>query len=278
MSAHLSTKFSSRLDGVEFPMIVEGECFRLFRIEWSEGKSVEFRQCDFSRSLISRCYFHRAKFINCNFTGACFSDTNLRGAAFVQCKFEYAQFKNTLVDAGPMLDNMPAWENVRRELLRSLRKNAESIGEMADVRKYFYAEMDASAEHWRSAFRQTTGYYKQHYSGWSSSLNSLMKLTTLKISKWFWGYGDSPAKLLTSVTVWVLLLSIVLSSVLDAPHGGWNATQSSHLCANTWLVFLGVSSPLSAELDSWLLALIHLSRYVFLGLLASVAIRRYTRR
>jgi hypothetical protein len=44
------------------------------------------------------------------------------------------------------------------------------------------------------------------------------------------------------------------------------------------LVFLGASTSFAAEVNSWLLSLIYLSRYIFLGLVASVIIRRYTRR
>jgi hypothetical protein len=267
-----TSKVTSRLENIEFPAFVEKRSFRWQRIESSQAKHVEFRECDFSQASLNRCYFHRAVFINCNFTGVLFVDCNLRGAKFVGCKLEYAQFKNTLVDPAPMLSNLPAWENVRRELLRGLRKNAESVGEMEDVRVYFRAEMDASAEHWRSAFRQVTGYYKEHYGGLAKRANALVCLMRLKVSKHFWGYGESPFRLVLSALIWVTLLAIAQ----------WIATGGGAGRPSLWidmlLVFLGAPSPLATSMSPTLLALTYFSRYVFLGLLASVAVRRYTLR
>ncbi|MFB9036936.1 pentapeptide repeat-containing protein, partial [Xanthomonas arboricola] len=216
----------TKIEGKYFTSAVHNEDFSNCRIEWCRAKKIVFVQCNFSSSMIKSCYFHRADFIECNFTGATIVDCNMRGASFESCRFEYASFRATYIESSSILRNLPSWENVRREFLRGLRKNAESVGEIEDVRKFFSAEMEASEEHWRSAFRQVEGYYVKHYSGFfNGRVKPFWKLFSIRMSRLFWGHGESPWKLVMSIVVWICLMTIIFLSPRSAQDFAFKAGE-----------------------------------------------------
>ena len=137
------------------------------------AKELTFQNCDFSFCVFERAYFHACEFINCKFIGARFIDCNFRGAIFDGCSFEYAIFKSTLVSLAEMLKNLPAWPNVRRELLRDLRLNAESIGDAEAVKEYVREELTASREHLKKAREGKESYYASKYKGVRKKLSEL---------------------------------------------------------------------------------------------------------
>jgi hypothetical protein len=260
-----------KIDSVSFSPEVTGEDFSNCRIEWARGKKVVFIKCNFSSSLIKLCYFHRAVFRDCDFTGCIITESNFRGAVFENCEFRYVTVRSTSIEVKQMLKNLPYWENSRRELLRGLRKNAESIGDVEDVRMCLKAEMDASAEHWRSAFRQVTPYFAMHYPGLKGRLTSLLKLIGIKAGKWFWGYGESPLRLLFSLFFWIVLACFFVS---------WPKLPSAFIDSFQQIssVMIGVQQGDALSMSGWQKLVIVASRYVFLGLFATVFVRRFARR
>src|SRR5260221_446817 len=54
------------------------------------GNNVTFKDCDFSFSVIERCYFRSAVFENCKFVGAKILDSSFRSGSFSNCDFQYA--------------------------------------------------------------------------------------------------------------------------------------------------------------------------------------------
>ena len=256
----------------QFEETAVGIDFNNCRLEWARGKKITFKKCNFSSSLIKNCYFHKAHFIECDFTGALFQDSNFRGATFDQCKFEYAQFRGTLIEANQLLKNLPSWENTRRELLRSLRKNAESIGEVEEVRRYFWCEMEAGIEHWRAASKGVAGYYLDHYPGPWGRFTSFYRWLVLVVSKWAWGHGDSPLKLVCSTLAWLVLLSFMAQPCIDG------SPEFIEILTSILATLLGVPLTNTLALPQWVLLIAGASRYLFLGLFATVFVRRFARR
>jgi hypothetical protein len=263
------------LEDVDFGPQVQSRDFRSCRLERVGGKKTCFIKCNFHSAIFKNCYFHQAVFVDCTFTGATILDTNFRSARFENCKFEYVTFRNTSIDVNQILSNLPSWENARRELLRILRKNAESQGDIEDVRRYLKEEMEASAEHWRSAYRQVSSYYVQHYNGFVRRADSFLRFAGIKFSKHFWGYGDSPLRLGIALALWLFLCSIFVQYV-DASNG---LIVSAAAIFRTCAIFFGTNTGIRDALTGSLLEIgIVASRYVFLGLLTAVLVRRFARR
>jgi hypothetical protein len=258
-----------KIEAVDFGHEVSGQDFSNCRIEWCRGKRTSFKGCKFTHAVLRNCYLHQAHFENCDFTGCSFSETNLRGATFIGCDFRYASLRATAIEGKQILKNLPYWENARRELLRSLRKNAESLGDLEDVRRYLRAEMDASAEHWRSALRAVTPYYQSHYPGAHGKIAAATRLCGVKVSKWFWGYGESPTRLMSSTILW----SIFVTALVVHNFNAWPSALKF-----TWATLLGFHVDAGASVGFWFTLLIAASRYIFIGLFATVFVRRFARR
>src|SRR3546814_13073740 len=92
-----------------------------------EFRSVLFRS--FSYSVFTRAYFHETTFANCKFVGAQFIDCNFRNAKLRRTDFSYARFNGTTIPTDQIIQCLPSWPNVRRELLQMLRRNAASFGD-----------------------------------------------------------------------------------------------------------------------------------------------------
>ncbi|WP_312914927.1 pentapeptide repeat-containing protein [Stenotrophomonas sp.] len=260
-----------KVDAQEFSGEVKGRDFSNSRIEWCRAKGVSFVDCDFSSSLIKNCYFHRASFKNCKFVGCTIVESNMRGVSFASCDFEYATFRSVTLEAQAILRNLPSWANARRELLRGLRKNAESIGEVEDVRLFLAEEMRASEDHWRSALRKDQRYYAEHYSGFIRGfVQPNIRLRGLQLGRLFWGHGDSPFRLLLNLFLWVIFAAIIL--VLDYSDLRFLSAMKSVVS-----VILGVSSG-NGPMPEWLVLALAASRFVFLSLFAAVFVRRFARR
>ncbi|MBD9435720.1 pentapeptide repeat-containing protein [Pseudoxanthomonas sp. PXM03] len=259
-----------RIESIDFPSTVSDEDFSNCRLEWCRGKKVRFVNCKFSSALIKNCYFHRAEFIGCDFTGCTISESNLRGARFSQCDFKYSFIKSSPVEARQLLENLPHWENARREFLRYLRKNAESLGDVEDARAFLQKEMDASSEHWRSAQLQVQPYYRQHYPGWKGKISSSFKRAGIFVGKHFWGHGDSPFRLIVWIVIWLLFSSAVISFFYKSDFKSSVEFVSS--------VMMGYQRSSTHIYPWWISFVIAFSRFLFLGLLAAVLVRRYARR
>lgn len=262
-----------KLEAQNFTDTVSAENFASATIEWMRGKQITFRDCDFSHSLVKSSYFHRATFIRCKFVGTAFVDTNLRGAKFEWCDFEYATFRNTPVLVREVLKNAPNWENARRELARSLRKNYDALGDVDSAREAFFAEMEASCEHWRSAARGVTQYYIGHYQTMARLIAGL-RYVSLTFSRWTWGYGESPLRLAISILVLNVLLALAL--VRDTGCSNLPMLQALSLQLQT---FLGAVDPASTCKPSpGFMALETFCRLVTLGLVGTLVVRRFAGR
>ncbi|WP_243295522.1 pentapeptide repeat-containing protein [Geothrix mesophila] len=268
------TRPGDKLESVDFQDTIINKDFSNFRIEWCRGKSIKFQNCNFHSALFRLCYFHKASFVNCDFTGSIFVDSNLRGATFEQCKFHYSQFKSTQVDLSQIEKNLPEWENCRRELLRNLRKNAESIGEVDDVRRAFALEMESAHEHWRNACKQPSQYYKSHYKGFQGKFYAWKNRISLLTQKYYWGYGESPLRLMFFTVLILLIFSLMLRPVNVVEKELNFYTKFTSLFLST----LGGKSSILENRSQIFLCLFSLFRLASIGLFAATVVRRLARR
>src|SRR3546814_13629509 len=67
----------------------------------------------------------RSQFIDCNFRNAKLSRTD----------FSYARFNGTTIPTDQIIQCLPSWPNVRRELLQMLRRNAASVGDYGSEKR-----------------------------------------------------------------------------------------------------------------------------------------------
>ncbi|NIK02240.1 pentapeptide repeat-containing protein [Xanthomonas cannabis] len=267
---NLKERPEKEVDSKEFPEKNSELDLSNTRIEWCRGKKSTFKNCDFSQSQIKSCYFHQSKFENCNFTGCVFIDSNFRGAVFIDCDFKYALFKNTLVESRKIINNRHIWPNASRDLIRSLRKNAESLGDVEDARACLFAEMDASEDHWIQVRRGVTWYYANHYNNFDKLFRSRYKLFGLKASRLIWGYGESPFRLILSIALLAGINSWARSLFYEKP-------AFFECLARTIEIFIGASGSYP-EFPRWWTISIVFARYLTIGLLASVIYRRFSRR
>ena len=137
--------------------LLEKKDFRNLLLEDVEGKGVVYRDCDFSYSIVVRGYFHKARFERCKFRGTRFVTTIFRSAAFEGCEFSYADFDRCVVPVPQVLANLPAYPNVRWELLHNLRANARSLGDTQHESDLIWREIDTEMEHWRSVYQGQAG-------------------------------------------------------------------------------------------------------------------------
>jgi hypothetical protein len=87
--------------------------------------------------------------------------------------------------------NLPLWENVRADVARSLRINAQGLGDAEGANFFINREMDGTLEHWWKAFRQQESYYQQKYRGFrrfEALVRSEVKRSLIRLI-----FGNPPA-------------------------------------------------------------------------------------
>jgi uncharacterized protein YjbI with pentapeptide repeats len=112
--------------GAGSDLVVRRQDFSNHLLQDVQGKEVHYEGCVFSYAIIERGYFHKARFLDCKFIGTRFINSVFRSATFESCDFSYADFDRCVVPVPQLLANLPAFPNVRWELLHNLRANGRS--------------------------------------------------------------------------------------------------------------------------------------------------------
>jgi hypothetical protein len=181
-------------------------------------KKATLRNVDFSHSTFVRCYFRNAEFSGCTLTGCQFVDCDFPRARFGACNLEYSRWKNcTKVDVESILDNMPEWPNVRRDLLESLRTNALSVGDGASARKLFFKAMDAASEHHRRVRNADSGYYKKY--GIGQRIRSATRCVLIATERLGWGFGENPLRFALAGAIGTLAFALLYSLLAPDAFG-----------------------------------------------------------
>lgn len=251
------------------------------------AKGVEFTYCDFSYCIFTRAYFFQAKFKSCKFIGSRFVDSNFSSARFMECSFDFANFRGTLLPVKELLVNEPSAPGIKRKLMQALRVNAASIGDDAAVKEFFREEMKAWREHLRMARAEKGKYYGTGKYSFSQNRNEWLRVRLesvwLSLHSFIWGYGEYPLTLVRTIIILLLLFSllVMISSGVSLDLSVINFLGEAWSCLKyTISVFLGLNAVQYVQRDVWwwLISLIALSRYVALSLFTTMLFRRLSRR
>jgi hypothetical protein len=274
--------------GDELPGVVEYKPLRLEHAKISDadpagyrhafltdvsGKSAVFEDIDFSYAVFVRGYFHKAEFRGCKFVGARFTDCNFRNSIFSNCDFSYADFSGTRIPADEILQNLPDAPNISRELLQVLRKNAVSLGDIASARRFVLAEIDATREHLRRAWRQDTNYYRKKYGGFRKRAKIAAQRIGFWIDSFLWGHGERLWKMAISACA-LLVVSSAISTIYwafgqaDPTISSVSTTFSNSFSYYTSL-FLDVQSEQHIDRILWLDWVVVVARYIAFGVLVT---------
>ena len=256
----------------------QGKDYRNRRFDDLNGNKAKFISCDFSYSIFHRAYFHEARFENCKFTGCQFYDSSLRNASLYCCDLHYATFYRTFVEPNELLASLPLEPNLRRDSLQNLRANAVDIGDFESQRTYVLAEIEAKADHLSRALRGSDGYYQTKYPTLVDRGKAGLTLLTLRFDGFVWGHGERPGRILLSLTIFLVLISLVnFWAVL--PRVSWGGTREG-LEVLRYSVDKFLDAPTQAEFRGFLIVdyILIIMRYLYIGLFISVLYKSISHR
>lgn len=243
------------------------------------GNDVVFKDVDFSYSRFVRGYFHKARFVNCDFTGCQFEGCNFREALFSQCDFKYARFDRTIVPVQEIIIAAPEWPNVRRELMRVLRANAESLGDMEAARAFVREEMKARREHLRRARDQQEEYYVRKYRGRWNQLRIRWQSLLLWLDRNLLGYGEHIGRAVLGACVLLIVVAVVQCIATADSTTSIGAELWNFLDALRYVAYLLIDMPDTAARHPEIIAVIVvILRYFLLGLLVAALFRTLSHR
>jgi hypothetical protein len=237
------------------------------------AKGKLFKQVKFSHTTFDSCYLPDCRFDSCEFIGTKFNSTNLHGAKFSGCRFDYATFERTIIDDAILIDNCPAYDNLKMRFARSLRTNYQQIGDAEAANHAIRVELDATEMHLRKAWRSNDHYYRTKYPGLVNRTTKFISWGKFRLLDYIWGNGESLAALFRAVAVLIVsiaMLDLCLNpstfSLLDVLAALWRAPQ----------IFMSIAAPW--YISSGWLTLIAAVRFIAFGLLMSILIKRFNRR
>ena len=172
-------------------------------------KGSDIADCNFNHGRFERCYFRNAKFRNVSLKNCSFKDCNFHEATFVDCHFDYSEFENCNITFEQLENCFPPFENLRMELARNLRINAQNRGDPADYRKFLKIEISASKVYNRRKAFGNIPYYRERYHTIDARLSGLVTYLRLELEGYFWGHGEAPFRVLLTGALLVLLFGIV---------------------------------------------------------------------
>ena len=281
MSDEVSEYHPNRFSEVNLGRILQGKSYAHSHFTDVNGKNINFESFDFSYCVFTRAFFHQATFSDCKFIGAHFLDCNFRNANIRDCDFSYASFTGTRIATGEILNNLPSWPNVRRELLQILRRNAMSMGDYESEKVFVIRELDSEKEHYRKVWERNEPYYRNKYSRFQSWLHGL-KLLCLQIDNFVWGHGERLLNALIALILFLCLISVFMA--LTTLPSIQEATVTDAL--DLFLIYLSYNLNLFLDLpiDSgirrvgWIEWIVVVARYLAIGVIVAALYRRLAHR
>ncbi len=236
------------------------------------AKKKVFCNIDFKYTYFDTCYFRKCVFRECNFTGCRFVNCNFNGANFCGCAFDYSFFEKTIISSDVLSECCPSFDNVKMRFARSLRVNFQGLGDAEAANKAIQVELSATESMLRKAWKSNESYYRNKYRG-IIRFYSLLRYAKFKALDHIWGNGESLLKLLRFTALILLVISTgdvitksdpfdiksYISAILVSPH-----------------IFLGTLTP--EEYSRTYLTVIHILRFIVLGFIMAIIIKRLNRR
>lgn len=228
---------------------------------------VLFEGISFKQSQLFACYFRNCRFVGCDFTGAQIRDSNLKGSTFTACKFPYSTWEKTLLDDQFLDSCLPSEENLARDLVRTLRVNFAQTGNYEAVNRAAALEVKLTGQHLYNAAYSKQSYYRHKYRG-GARLAHAAGHAWWKALDLLWGNGESLLRVVVTGGVAVLAAAAWLSAV--GPASPFMSTLRS-----VFYAFWGVGL---AALPDEVGVSLSIARYVVLGLLMAILVKRLSRR
>jgi hypothetical protein len=236
----------------------------------SKGK--RFEKVDFKYTIFDTCYMRNCVFDSCDFTGCRFTGGNLYGSSFIGCKFDYVYFERTIIDDEILNVGCPSVENLKLKFARTLRQNYQQLGDSKSVNKAIKVELDATEVYLKKSWRSNESYYRKKFSG-PKRILKYFEWARFRILDIVWGNGESAWKLLRSIAITLLLMTIC-----DAIYFK-DVTNLTNYWYSFWEmspIFLGIKSP--SNYNSLYLTFITCIRLIAIGFFLSILIKRFNRR
>ena len=166
--------------------------------------------------------------------------------------------------------NLPKYENIRLNLLKNLRVNAEQIGERDILERLIIAEANTLTEHYKKAFTHNESYYKEKYKGFLR-IKNFFKYIGMKSKKILWNHGYSYIRILIVSLIFLFLMSILptIRSIGDSTLLSDITELLLNSIWNSICVYVDVPLEINILNDVEILILV-ISRYITIGIFINV--------
>lgn len=269
-------------NGVKFQGTVTNASYIHIKFNHVSASKVTFKKCDFSFCTFDDAYFRDSIFEDCNFTSIKCNNSNFRGAKFIRCKFKYAQFNQTILEEIDLISNAPIEANLRREFMMTLRKNAESIGDIKSIRRIIKEELRAERTFHTEAWKHKSSWYKSKYPKIQQRAHHFAKSFLLSIDRFFWGHGEHPIQFVISMIlitgffgalIYFFGIGIDMNrSLIGSINDLWRGIELAGI------VFLDAPIPYKEKIPGILISGIVAFRYISIGLFTSMVFRLLSHR
>jgi hypothetical protein len=242
-------------------------------------KKATFQGGRVSHCLFERVYLRHARFKSVDLTGTSFVSCNLRYASFDGSNLSYVAFENCQLDYDNVLQNLPSQPNLKRHLLRWLRLNAASQGDIEEA-YLLREELAAERAELYATFMGTNEYFRQRPG--RERFQAFQRWCGHQLQKLLWGYGLQVSVLARTALLVVILGAFWVWLGRIPFHCGPSTrplsfTESFFVSTNSFTtVGSGDIAPTESK-GRVLVALESLSGAAFLGLLAATAYRKIAR-
>lgn len=166
----------------------------------------------------------------------------------------------------------------------SLRKNAESVGDVESAKMFIREELKAARKYCQEGWRHQGLYYKKKYPRISDRFLLFLESVGYGFDWYFWGHGEYPAKLGRFILISLLIaaaVTLVFDEAISLNTTPVNTFLHAYAEATIAVIctFLGVSrdAALPSVPEPLRISLV-LFRYVALGFFTSSLFRRLSRR
>ncbi len=259
--------------------LIEDKAFVRCRFEDAYFKNAELHHCEFHHTRFVYCYFRAATFSGTKFRGCLFDFCNFEGATFHDCDLEYSEFLNSRIKYSQLSGCFPKWPNVLLRFARSLRKNAQSLGDAEEYRRFLSLELEASEQHDLNVFTKYDNYY--HKYRFIERAAAFKRWLFMKVERLVWGHGEKWSRVLWTAALlavfFALLFQFTNARLQNMPTNPtfWN------FLALSLSKLLGVDYGTVTPANSWARVLIlgeRVGGFVVLGFLVTSLYLRISKR
>ncbi|ECH0862859.1 pentapeptide repeat-containing protein [Salmonella enterica subsp. enterica] len=258
---YVSTKISNQPENYKYKIYI-----RLNAIKQ------EFEKVSFLHCVFDTCYFNNCSFNSCNFTGCRFIGCNLHQSSFSGCTFDYAVFERCQIDDDILESEAPKQENLKMRFARSLRMNFQQVGDAKAVNKAISLELGATAAYLKKSWSSSESYYSKKFPGWKK-VPQFFKWCEFKLLDFIWGNGESPLKLLRTIVL--IHLFITIYDVIGFKDI-WDIRNYMTSLLYSPGIFFGIENP--HHYPVWITSLIAASRLIGFAFLTAILVKRFGRR